>query len=122
MCLIGPIREDSASGTDSDVLVCGLSAAEVVLGEELGQLGLDAAQRLVLAVQQQHQVRHGERLAHQNQQLSEEPWEPKTQEMTLKPPAEFLRRSTAEAKRLNGVNLISPKWIHHQDSGRHGGR
>lgn len=44
------------SGTDSDVLIGGLSAVEVVLSEELGQLGLDAAQRLVLAVKQHHQV------------------------------------------------------------------
>lgn len=63
-------------GTDGNVLVRGLSAAEVVLVEELGQQGLDAAQGLVLAVKQHHQVRHGERLAHQHQQLPKEPWEP----------------------------------------------
>lgn len=64
--------------TDSDVLVGGLNAVQVVLGEELGQLRLDPAQGLVLTVQQHHQVRHGERLAHQHQQLSEEPWEAQT--------------------------------------------
>lgn len=36
--------------TDSNVLISGLSAIEVVLGEELEQLRLDAAQRLVLAM------------------------------------------------------------------------
>lgn len=61
------------SGTDSNVLVGGLSAIQIVLGEELGQLRLDAAERLVLAVEQHHQVRHGERLAHQHQQLPEKP-------------------------------------------------
>jgi len=59
--------------TNSNVLIGGLSAVEVVLGEELGQLGLDAAQGLVLAVEQHHQVGHGERLAHQHQQLSKKP-------------------------------------------------
>lgn len=54
-------------GTYSDVLISGLSAVEVVLGEELGQLRLDAAQRLVLAVKQHHQVGHGESLANQHQ-------------------------------------------------------
>lgn len=62
-------------GTDSDVLVSGLSAIEVVLGEELGQLGLDAAQGMMLAMEECHQVWHRERLAHQRQQLSKKPWE-----------------------------------------------
>lgn len=44
-----------------------------VLGEELQQLRLDAAERLVLPVKQHHQVRHGEGLAHQHQQLSKKP-------------------------------------------------
>lgn len=43
-------------GTDSNVFVSGLSSVEVVLGEELGQLRLDAAQGLVLTVKQHHQV------------------------------------------------------------------
>lgn len=60
-------------GTHSNVLLRGLSATEVVLGEELSQLRLDAAQRLVLAVKQHHQVRHGEGLTHQHQQLPKEP-------------------------------------------------
>lgn len=64
------------SGTDSNVLIGGLSAVKVVLGEELGQLRLDAAQGLVLAMKQHHQVWHGESLAHQHQQLSKKPWEP----------------------------------------------
>lgn len=63
----------SWTGTDRDVLIRGLSAVQVVLGEELQQLRLDAAERLVLPVEQHHQVRHGEGLAHQHQQLSEEP-------------------------------------------------
>lgn len=42
--------------TDGDVLVGGLSATEVVLGEELRQHGLDAAQRLVLSVEQHDQI------------------------------------------------------------------
>lgn len=58
------------SGTDSNVFIGWLSAVEVVLGEELGQLRLDAAKGLVLAMKQHHQVWHGERLAHQHQQLS----------------------------------------------------
>lgn len=65
------------SGTDSNVLISGLSAVEVVLGEELGQLRLDAAQGLVLAMKQHHQVRHGERLTHQHQQLSKKTWDAK---------------------------------------------
>lgn len=60
-------------GTDRDVLISGLSAVQVVLGEELQQLGLDAAERLVLPMKQHHQVRHGEGLTHQHQQLSKEP-------------------------------------------------
>lgn len=44
------------TGTDSNVVISGLSAVEVVLGEELGQLWLDAAQRLVLTMKQHHQV------------------------------------------------------------------
>lgn len=42
--------------TDRDVLISGLSAVQVVLGEELQQLGLDAAERLVVSVEQHHQV------------------------------------------------------------------
>lgn len=42
--------------TDGDVLVGGLSAVQVVLGEELQQLRLDTAERLVLPVEQHHQV------------------------------------------------------------------
>lgn len=77
------------SATDRDVLIGGLSAVEVVLGEELGQLRLDAAERLVLAVEQHHQVGHGERLAHQHQQLSKEPWETQIkEEVTLNPEEE----------------------------------
>lgn len=64
------------SGTNSNVLIGGLSAVEVVLGEELGQLRLDATQGLVLAMKQHYQVWHGECLAHQHQQLSKKPWEP----------------------------------------------
>lgn len=56
-----------------DVLVRGLPAVQVVVGEELQQLRLDAAERLVLPVKQHHQVGHGERLAHQHQQLPEKP-------------------------------------------------
>lgn len=52
------------SGTYSNVLVSGLSAIEVVLGEELGQLRLDAPQWLVLPMKQHDQVGHGEGLAH----------------------------------------------------------
>lgn len=44
------------SGTDSNVFISGLSAIQVVLGEELGELWLDAGQRLVLAMKQHHQV------------------------------------------------------------------
>lgn len=50
------INSRQTSGTDSNVLVGGLSAVQVVLGEELGQLRLDAAQRLVLTMKQHHQV------------------------------------------------------------------
>lgn len=50
--------------THSNVVVGGLAPVEVVLGEELRQLGLDAAQGLVLAVEQQDQVHHGEVLTH----------------------------------------------------------
>lgn len=49
-------KKELGGGTDSDVLIGGLSAVQVVLGEELGQLRLDAAQRLVLAMKQHHQV------------------------------------------------------------------
>lgn len=44
------------SDTDSDVRIGGLLAVEVVLVKELGQLGLDTAQRLVMAVEQHDQV------------------------------------------------------------------
>lgn len=57
--------------TYSNILVSGLSAIEVVLCEELGELRLDTTQRLVLAMKKHHQVWHGECLAHQHQQLSE---------------------------------------------------
>lgn len=45
-----------ASVTYSNVLIGGLPAVEVVLREELGQLRLDAPERLVLTVEQHHQV------------------------------------------------------------------
>lgn len=44
------------SGTNSNVFISGLSAVQVVLGEELRQLRLDAAQGLVLAMEQHHQI------------------------------------------------------------------
>lgn len=59
--------------THGDVGVGGLSTVQIVLGEELGQLRLNSAQRLVLAVEQQDQVQHGEVLTHQGEQVSEEP-------------------------------------------------
>lgn len=59
--------------THGDVGVRGLSALEVVLGEELGELRLDAAQRLSVPVKQQHHVHHGEALTHQGEQVTEEP-------------------------------------------------
>ena len=71
------VWEFPVSRTYSNILVGGLSATEVVLGEELGQLRLDATKRLVLAVKKHHQVWHGERLAHQHQQLAEKPCEPR---------------------------------------------
>ena len=60
-------------GTDSDVVVGGLLVVEVAVGEEVGQLRLDAAQGLVLSVEQQDQVGHTEALEHQRQQLPKEP-------------------------------------------------
>ena len=60
-------------GTDSDVVVGGLLVVEVVVGEEAGQIGLDAAQGLVLSMEQQDEVRHTEALEHQRQKLPKEP-------------------------------------------------
>lgn len=49
-----------------------LSALKIVFCEELGQLGLDAAQRLGLTMKQQHHVHHGKVLTHKSQQIAKE--------------------------------------------------
>lgn len=61
------------SGTDSNILIGGLSAIKVVLSEELGQLWLDTGEGLMLAMKEHHQVWHGKCLTNQHQQLSKKP-------------------------------------------------
>lgn len=58
--------------TYGDVGLCGFPALQEMLNEELGELGLDATQRLVLPVEQQHHVHHGEVLTHQSQKITKE--------------------------------------------------
>lgn len=58
--------------TYGNVGLCGLTALQKMLNEELGELGLDTAQRLVLPVEQQHHVHHREVLTHQSQKIAEE--------------------------------------------------
>lgn len=69
----------SLCSTYSYVSISGLSALEVVFGEEVSELGLDAAQRLGVPMKQQHHVHHGEALTHQGQQVTKEPFQDESQ-------------------------------------------
>lgn len=64
--------------THSYVGIIGFSALQIVLIEEGCELGLDAAQRLRITMQQQNHVHHWETLTNQRQQISKEPYQTNT--------------------------------------------
>lgn len=100
------------SGTDSNVLIGGLSAVEVVLVEELGQLWLDAAERLVLTMKQHHQVGHGESLTHQHQQLPKEPWTHDTKKKkmyTIKRETTYINETVSDI--ISKYRLLLTRWF-----------
>lgn len=66
------LESDMKSTTYIDVGLCGLTALQEMLNEELGELGLDTTQRLVLPMEQQHHVHHGKVLTHQSQKIAKE--------------------------------------------------
>lgn len=99
------------SGTDSNVLIGGLSAVEVVLVEELGQLWLDAAQRLVLAMKQHHQVRHSESLTHQHQQLPKEPWTQDTKKNVHNQEGDNIHINESVSDIISKCGLLLTRWF-----------
>lgn len=99
------------SGTDSNVLIGGLSAVEVVLVEELGQLWLDAAQRLVLTMKQHHQVGHGESLTHQHQQLPKEPWTHDTKKNVHNQEGDNIHINETVSDIISKYRLLLTRWF-----------